>query len=423
MAELEKRLNVWRGTGMMVSIVLGAGLLTLPGLAVQAAGEAALTIWLLCALASVPLLAVFALLARLWPDAGGIAVILSKGFGDYGYSAGTFLFLGAVALGLPAIALTGGHYLTAAIGGDPHAFAIMLIGGAVAVNVRSSRFATWVNSALAIVVVVAILVLLAVSWAVTTPDVHDVPAKLAHVPDLSVLAPTFMMLFFAFTGWEVAASLGGEFQSPERDIPLAITFSFLLVTGTYMGLALVADASGIVGNAEAIFSDILGAAFGVEARWVVSAVAVCLIFANLCAAIWAVSRMVFAAAGEHLLPIGFRETHHGIPRRALVVTGTVLTAVTVASWVDAVSLPGLLAMAGQNFLVLYGAAAAVMLRVATHPMARITAAVSLAIVCVLSAIHGPSAIAYPAMLMVAASLATWHRRGAHNAQAPVKFEV
>ena len=65
------------------------------------AGDAALTIWIACALAAAPLLAIFAVLGRRYPDAGGVAAIMKRPFGDAGYVPATFLFLGAVAVGLP----------------------------------------------------------------------------------------------------------------------------------------------------------------------------------------------------------------------------------------------------------------------------------------------------------------------------------
>ena len=41
MAELSRSLTVWRGTAILLNIVLGAGLLTLPGLAIGSLGAAA----------------------------------------------------------------------------------------------------------------------------------------------------------------------------------------------------------------------------------------------------------------------------------------------------------------------------------------------------------------------------------------------
>jgi len=56
--DLKPTLTVLRGTGLMMNIVVGAGLLALPGLTVAVAGDQALWAWLVCAMASLPLLLV-----------------------------------------------------------------------------------------------------------------------------------------------------------------------------------------------------------------------------------------------------------------------------------------------------------------------------------------------------------------------------
>ena len=73
--QLNRSLTIFRGTGILLNIVIGAGLLSLPGLAIQEVGDQALYAWLLCAAAALPLVGVFILLARLYPNAGGIAFI------------------------------------------------------------------------------------------------------------------------------------------------------------------------------------------------------------------------------------------------------------------------------------------------------------------------------------------------------------
>ena len=59
MGELKKSVSALTGAGLMLNIVIGAGLLSLPGLAVKTAGEHAIFAWIICALASIPLLLVF----------------------------------------------------------------------------------------------------------------------------------------------------------------------------------------------------------------------------------------------------------------------------------------------------------------------------------------------------------------------------
>jgi len=409
MGELARTLSVWRGTALMLNIVLGAGLLTLPGLAAQAAGAAAPLIWLACAAVAAPLLAVFALCGRRWPDSGGLATIVQKGFGDFGYVAASLLFLGAVLFGLPAIALTGGHYVAAAVGGPASLYAAGLILAAAMANAVSAELAGRVNAAIASLLLVALTGILAVGWFTATPVPPAPAAVIADLPALPVLGATFMMVFFAFTGWEVSASLGGDFKNPRRDMPLAMGLSFVIVAALYAGLAMVVMAADLADNHAAPFAAILGNAFGPVGVWAVSALAVLLIFANLSAAIWAVARMVYAAAGERLLPSGLSAVRGGVPHLAVLATVAALLAVTLATWAGAIDLGALLATAGQNFLLLYAGAAAVLIRVPRRRAERALGIGCVAVVGALIVLRGPEGMAYPAALILAAAFVANNR--------------
>ena len=80
----------------MLNIVIGAGLLSLPGLAYQQVGENAIWAWALCALVALPLLFVFIIMGSRFPDAGGVSSFAQMAFGKYVYIASSFIFLGAV---------------------------------------------------------------------------------------------------------------------------------------------------------------------------------------------------------------------------------------------------------------------------------------------------------------------------------------
>jgi amino acid efflux transporter len=409
MAELHKPLTAWRGAGMMVNIVLGAGLLTLPGLAYAMVGTGAFVVWLACAAIAAPLLAVFAVLGRRWPASGGLATILARGFGDTGYAVGTLLFLGAVLLGLPAIAMTGGHYMATALGGPAPGYALALIVLATATNMFSSGVAARVNAWLACALVLALVGLLAAGWAATGPTIGDAIPMQATRPTLGVYGVAVMMVFFAFTGWELAASLGGEFKRPHRDIPLAMAGSFVIVLALYLGLALVVNAAALESGFEAPFAAIIGNRFGIPGTIAVSIVSVLLILANLMGAIWAVSRMVFAAAGEGLLPAVLADARRGVPRRALGATGAALVAVVLTNWSGYLDLGTLLTLAGQNFLLLYAGAAAVLTKCARARWETVLGLICLGLVAGVMVLRGPGGLAYPVTLILA-GLALGHCR-------------
>jgi amino acid efflux transporter len=62
--DLKKSIGIFGGAAVMMNIVIGAGLLTLPGLAIKVSGRNAFAAWMVCAMAALPLLAVFIVLGR-----------------------------------------------------------------------------------------------------------------------------------------------------------------------------------------------------------------------------------------------------------------------------------------------------------------------------------------------------------------------
>jgi amino acid efflux transporter len=398
MSELKQMLTVLRGTGLMLNIVVGAGLLALPGLTVAIAGDQALWAWLVCAIAAVPLLLVFVILGGRHPDAGGIAHFVKLAFGDAGYVAASLIFLGAVAFGLPAIALTAGHYVTAITGGPPAliACAIVIIAALSLTTTpdTAARLSTFVASTILIVLLVIISVGLAgVDWSTAVKNISPV----ANISLPVVLAP-FMMIFFAFTGWEVASGLSEEFRNPQRDFPRAMLLSFAIATGLYLAMAFLAQTASNIESHEAVFVDILGARFGAIGGIVVAAIATLVITANLLGAIWAVSRMVFALSRDGNLFFRLQVSGSGTPISSVALTSFVILLVLAADVIDLLNIETMLAIAGQNFFILYGLAGFTLFRHARHLHERIVAGLSILVVCSLLMTNDLLSLLYPAVL-------------------------
>ena len=396
-SELTKSLSLTRGTAVLLNVVIGAGLLALPGLAVQEIGNAALYAWLLCALAAAPLLAVFVIMGRNYPDAGGVASFARSAFGLAGYRIASVLFLGAVVLGLPAIALTGGHYAASVAGGSAHLWAVGLLGLGALSHFVSSESAAKANTfiaSLVLIVIASFLVIGITGVATSHPSGVGLPPT---VPALSVMLIPFMMLFFAFTGWEVGAGVTEEFKKPHRDFPIAMVCSFVIATAFYLAIAFVAQQTDLQGAYEAPFVAIVEPVLGAWGSAAVSATAVLLVFANLAGAIWGVSRLVFSLARENIIPRVFDRTHDGSPRFAVVVVAGVLVLVVVLDAALGFGLPRLIGLAGQNFLILYGLTAAALFAVSQRAAHRVLAGGVIAL-CTVLLLMQTVALLYPLCL-------------------------
>jgi amino acid efflux transporter len=131
--ELKKTLGLFTAVGLAITMVVGSGLLILPGLAYQKVGSAAIYAWGISALISIPLLIVFARLGAEIPGAGGVAGFMQAAFSRREGAATEILILGTIPGGA-AIAITGGKYLRALFDGNLGleilgCFSIFLVGG------------------------------------------------------------------------------------------------------------------------------------------------------------------------------------------------------------------------------------------------------------------------------------------------------
>ena len=416
MTTLSKSLGVVRGTGLMLNIVVGAGLLALPGLAVEAAGDQALWSWLACAVAALPLLAVCIIMGRRYPDAGGVAHFARMAFGETGYIATSLIFLGAVVFGLPAIALTGGHYIAGMAGGSPPLYAAGIIIAAAAANMLSPDLSGRISTFAASLILIALAGIVTaglsgVDWAALEGGV----AAPAELDAARVMAP-FMMIFFAFTGWEVAAGLSEEFRNPRRDFPRAMLLSFAIAVALYVAMGFIVQAGGMSGAPEAAFVGIARSLFGAAGSLAVGTLAAIIILANLLGALWAVSRLVFSLGREGHLPVRLGAAAGGTPVSSVALTAGALLMVVTGEAVGLVDIRGMLAVAGQNLLILYGVAGAALLRLSADAASRIVAALALTLTVGLLLAEGP-APAYPLALAGAGWLTLrWRRFSADRAR-------
>ncbi|RZL06979.1 MAG: APC family permease [Rubrivivax sp.] len=409
MNNLRPSLTLFGGTILFLNIVVGAGLLVLPGLVYQRVGAMGLAAWLLCALAALPLLLVFIVLGQAHPNAGGISHYALKAFGSLGRRIAAVLFIGAVVFGLPSIAMTGGYYAQAAWGVSPHLAALVLLTSACLLHALPGR---QVEVALKLVgsTLIAVLVALLIIGALAPPSVQALPWQAPRTSsDLLLALSPFMMIFFAFTGWEVASHAAEEFRNARRDFPLAMLLSFLAAVALYAAIAWLVQRAAPTTDFEAAFIGLTEPVLGVYAPRCVAAVALLLILANLFGAIWGVSRLVFSLARDGVIPRALASTRNGTPLRAVLATLTALLLVLALDWSDWLSVQQMLALAGQNFLLLYGVAAAALFVLDTRWRMRALALVALAIttaVLVVAGVH----IGYPAALIAMALLLQYSAR-------------
>lgn len=397
-AQLQKTIGLYGAVALGLGIVLGAGMLSLPGLVYGEAGGWAVLSWLLDGVLVLPLLFVFAVLGRRFPSAGGVAGFVAQAYP--GLKPGcSYLLVGTFSLGLPGIAIAGAGYLASGFG------------------VADAEGGRWIISALAIVMVAAVLgmawlgatVAGAVQNAVVTLLVLCLLAvTLSAVPhwdgiDFAAGAPTWTgvwsgmgLAFFAYTGWEMLAFAAEEFKNPRRDFPLAVAITFVLVVALYMGAALAVQAFLTVGDPRlesapflAVIEGIVG---GAAASYALVAIVVAIIVTNLNGAVWAASRLLFDIGRSGWSPAGLGlhrlDGASATPRRAIAALGVLLVLALVVYGTGYLDLADLLRIAGQNFFLLYTLSIVAYLKIEPRRVARLFGVVALAVCTIFATVFG-----------------------------------
>lgn len=356
------RMGLVAATAMSVTIVVGEGLLTLPGLSYAQAGRLGHLPWLLMSVLMLPLLAVFAFFARRHPSAGGVVGYIRLSLGLRLGAASEAIVIGTFSLGLPAIALIGATYLQQTLPGLPVAVtAIGMVTIGLLFGMFGLRVSGAIQTAIATLIVLGLLGLCAGYWlhapSDTGPDVFP-PAGNGVLPMDALLGvlSALPLVLFAYTGWEITAFLAEDMRDPARNLPRSIWASFVIVTLLYVFVAwtVASAATADDGWRLAPIARLAESWLGVAGLRLTGIIATLLILANVTGAFLSTSRALFSAGRDGLLPQALAQVDgRGLPVRAMLTGWVLYVVVILVTQTSGLGVETLLQLAGQNFFVLY----------------------------------------------------------------------
>ncbi|WP_440957068.1 APC family permease [Methanosarcina sp. Mfa9] len=374
MAELEKTITLWRGLGLAICMLIGTGILALPGLALDAGNvhEAVLG-WLLISLVAVPLIQICARLGLKFPSTSGLARYAEEAVGPWGGYAVSYLVGGSFIFGLPAVALVGAEYVQQLIPLSELGialFAVLLIVLMTLSNLAGIRAVSLINyAALAVLfLLLSLLVLFNLNFLSAGLEIALQALKVGLNLSMGANAGAGMganvdpkhlwaiaaLLFWAFLGWENLSFSLGEIKDPEKNVPRLYWLSFVLVTSIYLLLAFIsagAKAAGVPLQGAAGLSGLVRFTPGGDLLvWFM----VIVVAANACSWNFTASRLIFSGGRTGIFPESLGKLSvRGIPVPALAVLFISSFALVLASYVFEISVSDLILLVNQNFVFLY----------------------------------------------------------------------
>ncbi len=321
--------------------MVGAGIFVFPGIASGQAGPAAMLSFLLAGFIALIVALCTAELATAMPASGGGYYFVSRTFGSFwGMLIGVGQWIGLVFAS--SFYLYGfASYLidllkeTGYQPGDP----TILIGLSVAliltiVNILGTKSAGRLQNGIVLTLtgILSLLFLYGMLQAFGIIGASNLPTPFAP-KGLSPVVGVSALIFTSYLGFVQIATVGGEIINPQRNLPLALVSSVLIVTALYL-LALFVSNSVL--STEELQK--LGETAIVEvARNLIGNIgAMVVLFAGLLAtlssanaSILSSSRTIYALSKDGLMPNWVSEIHQrfGTPHRALFLVGVPIAAI------------------------------------------------------------------------------------------------
>lgn len=221
--------------GLLLNVMLGAGMLTAPAKVFGAAGSWGLLVLLAASVVILPTILAFADLGGRFTGTGGPYLYVRAALPrPVAFASGWMLWV-AQALGAATLSNLFVTYLAGyapALGeGVPRLLTLAALGvvctGIVLSGIRQSAVASNLLIAAKLGFIVLFL-------AAALPFIH--PGRLVPTAPAPAPAPfiqAMLIFIFGFSGFERAALVAGEAKDPRRDVPAALLFSMVLVTAVF----------------------------------------------------------------------------------------------------------------------------------------------------------------------------------------------
>lgn len=310
MTELRRHMGLFSTTMYGVGIILGAGIYVLVG---SAAAEAGNSVWMsfLLGMAVSALSGLsYAELASMYPKAAAEYAFVKNAFRN-NFLASTIgwltVFVSIIAAA--TVALGFGGYLTEFVQIPIIVSAMVLIVGLSVVNFLGIRESSTLNIVFTLVEVAGLGIVIYLGF---------FSNHLQHVNYLEMpfgiqgVFSGFVLIFFAFIGFEDIVNISEETKNPRRVIPKAIFFS-VLITGILYILVSLASIQIMpwndLGKSVAPLADVTGKVLGVNGTALLSAIALFATTNTVLIILLSGSRMLYGLSSHGSLHNMFSKIH------------------------------------------------------------------------------------------------------------------
>ena len=349
---MDKKLNTFTLSGLMIGPILGSGIVLLPPIAIRILGEHAVIAWIIMMLLGGIFAYVFAKMSLLTQSNEGISSVISEKMGFFpGQLASNFLSM-AVCFGPVAVAVTASDFISSIFSSTSYsqiiiAFIFLVFAFLVLLmNVARMGLLSLILSSLT-----AILLVTGGLWSLVTQPVINYPSGF---PEINSMGYTLLLLSWAIIGWEVIGNYIEDVENPNKTLMGAMKVSLSAVVLVYLISAFALqnkiDLTSL--DTDSInMSLILVPVFGQYASFIMGIIAAGLCFCTFIMFVGAASRQIAKRASNGVLPSFFKQKiGEKSPKNTLFTLTALHTLLIVAVYADWISLESVVSISNTFFI-------------------------------------------------------------------------
>ncbi|GJM36241.1 MAG: amino acid permease [Saprospiraceae bacterium] len=335
-----KRKIGWISAGaLVVANMIGTGVFTTLGLQLNVLSNTwtILSLWILGGMIALFGAFSYAELGTRHPHSGGEYHFLTKMYNSFlGYLSGWVSLTVGFATSIALSAMAMGNYLAPLVSFPSLWLAIISIIGLSLIHSFSIRQSSFFQNIFTLLKILLILGLIIVSFIQSgTPNALDFSSSWQDEISTSGYAIALVYVMYAFSGWNAAAYIVDEIDTPVKNLPRALVGGTVLVSLLFIFLQLAflnqATIAQLQNKIEVgqVVADLM---FGAQGGRIVSTLIALLLVAGISAMIWVGPRVTHAMANEHQIWKFFaKDNNRGIPVRAIWLQAVISLAMVLTS--------------------------------------------------------------------------------------------
>jgi len=328
MSELKRHMGLFHLTMYGVGLILGAGIYVLIGEATAFAGNSVWISFLFGIIIAMFAGLSYAELTALFPKAAAEYTFVKHAFKN-NFLAFIIGWLTAITSMITAatVSLGFGGYLAQFVNLPITISAVLLIGGLSIVNFIGIKESTWANTIFAIITAGGLVLIIFLGMTYETTESIDY-FEIPHGTTGIILA--FVLIFFAFIGFEDMANVAEEVKRPKKTIPRAIILS-VVITGIIYILVSLSVVRVInweeLGQSAAPLAAIAERSLGIGGSITLSAIALFATASTVLITLVAGSRILYGMAHNKSLPLSLGKIHSKTKTPWIAVIGILITSI------------------------------------------------------------------------------------------------